>query len=229
MNDIVVAEATKEVTFFEKKPAGMVKQATEMANVLKDVIIKQKLSVKIGLHEYVKMDGWATLGAFLGILPREHRVIEHSNGDFEAYVDLIRQTDGTVVGGASSLCSVDEKRWSQVDRFARRSMAITRATGKAYRISFAWIMALAGYAGTPFEEMPEITYEPPQDKRQQKTANASPNSDSGYDPLNRAHQDWLMGQLKKKKTPEASWDKIGNTLKGRPAHELDAVIKETSV
>ena len=225
MNDLVVSEA-KEIGFFQKKPAGMVKQATDMANVLKDVIVKQKLSVKIGPNEYVKMDGWATLGAFLGILPREKNVIEHDNGDFEAYVDLIRQNDGVVVGGASSLCSVDEKRWGAADRFARRSMAITRATGKAYRISFAWIMALAGYAGTPFEEMPEDMVANEKAKLPTKTIVVEATEDAGYSPQNRTHQDWLLGQLKKKKVPEANWDKIGNALKGRPAHDLDNVLKE---
>ena len=32
-------------------------------------------------------------------------------------------------------------------------MAITRATGKAFRLSFSWIMKLAGFQPTPAEEM----------------------------------------------------------------------------
>jgi hypothetical protein len=32
-------------------------------------------------------------------------------------------------------------------------MAVTRATGKAYRLAFSWIMNLAGYEVTPAEEM----------------------------------------------------------------------------
>lgn len=38
-------------------------------------------------------------------------------------------------------------------RFARRSMALTRATGKACRLALSWIMALAGYQSCPAEEM----------------------------------------------------------------------------
>ena len=34
-------------------------------------------------------------------------------------------------------------------------MAQTRATGKACRLAFSWIMALAGYEPTPAEEMPD--------------------------------------------------------------------------
>ena len=32
-------------------------------------------------------------------------------------------------------------------------MALTRATGKAFRLGFSWIITLAGYEATPAEEM----------------------------------------------------------------------------
>jgi hypothetical protein len=35
-------------------------------------------------------------------------------------------------------------------------MAITRATGKAYRLGLSWIVTLAGYSPTPYEEMDGI-------------------------------------------------------------------------
>lgn len=35
-------------------------------------------------------------------------------------------------------------------------MAVTRATGKAYRLSYAWVMAMAGYETTPAEDMPQF-------------------------------------------------------------------------
>jgi hypothetical protein len=35
-------------------------------------------------------------------------------------------------------------------------MAQTRATGKACRLAFSWIMSLAGYEPTPAEEMMPI-------------------------------------------------------------------------
>ena len=34
-------------------------------------------------------------------------------------------------------------------------MAVTRATGKAYRLGFSWIIKLAGYEATPAEEIPQ--------------------------------------------------------------------------
>jgi hypothetical protein len=39
-------------------------------------------------------------------------------------------------------------------------MAQTRATGKACRLAFSWIMSLAGYEPTPAEEIP-LSDEPP--------------------------------------------------------------------
>jgi hypothetical protein len=90
----------------------------------------------------------------MGVLPREVEVYERENGDFEATVELIRTSDCAVVGRASSIVSSDEKLWKGRERYARRSMAVTRATGKAYRLGFSWIMSLAGYEPTPAEEMP---------------------------------------------------------------------------
>ena len=36
-------------------------------------------------------------------------------------------------------------------------MAVTRATSKAYRIGYAWLMLLAGLEATPAEEIPQET------------------------------------------------------------------------
>jgi hypothetical protein len=139
-------------SLFEKSPRAMLKQATHIANVLKDVIKQQNLSMQLSGKEYVKHEGWATLGSLLGILPREKSVREVKAGVYEAVVELYSIKTGAVVGQGSSICG-DEKTWEKRDSFAKRSMAITRATGKAYRLGFAWIMAIAGYEPTPAEEM----------------------------------------------------------------------------
>lgn len=144
---------TRSQSIFDLGPAQMVKSASSMATVLADVIEKQRLYTLIQGKKHVRVDGWATLGSMLGILPKERSVTEHADGSFEAFVDLVSVRDGRVVGGGSALCSIEEKRWSNAERYARRSMAITRATGKAYRLGFAWVMALAGYDATPAEEM----------------------------------------------------------------------------
>lgn len=72
--------------------------------------------------------------------------------DWEAKVVVLH--NGTPVGSAESMCSRSEDRWKTADDFAVRSMAQTRATSRAIATVARWIVTLAGYAGTPAEEMP---------------------------------------------------------------------------
>lgn len=163
VNAVVVRDNTaldtKQSTgFLGMEPEAMVLYATRVANVLKPIIVQQKLSIDLsgGRGEpHVKVDGWITLGSLLGILPKEEKVTRHENGMYEAKVNLVRQSDGQIISSASAICGGDERTWKNREEYARRSMAITRATGKAYRLSFGWIMHLAGYNPTPAEEMPE--------------------------------------------------------------------------
>lgn len=155
MNDdtaIVVKEESVQLGTLLVAPEAVVQRATQIANVLADVIKEKKLSSRISGKDYVRVEGWSTLGAMLGVLPVEVEVKQIENG-YEAKVELIRTSDGMKIGAASAICTNEEKNWSDRLPFAVRSMAITRATGKAYRLGFAWIMELAGYAGTPAEEM----------------------------------------------------------------------------
>lgn len=147
---------TSEKAFLDLGHRDKLSAATEMADLLKDLIRKQKFFQVIQGKEYVKVEGWITLGTLLGVIPREKSVRELTDGSFVAEVDLVRADSGNVIGGASALCSIKEKRWANADDYARRSMAITRATGKAYRVSFGWIIGLAGYEVCNAEEMPEI-------------------------------------------------------------------------
>jgi hypothetical protein len=129
--------------------------ASGMANLLNTIIRKQKFFQVIQGKEFVKVEGWITLGSLLGITPREKSVTELPDGSYIAEIELVRVDTGRIIGGASALCSVDEKRWGNADKYARRSMSVTRATGKAYRISFGWIIGLAGFETCNAEEMPE--------------------------------------------------------------------------
>lgn len=152
-------------------PKQMIARAKEYAEVLADVIDKQKLYTVIQGKKYVRVEGWLTLGTMLGFTAKEREVKRLDDGSYEAMVEIVRYSDGTVLGGASALCSVQEKRWGAADEYARRSMAITRAVGKAYRINFSWIVALSGYETTPEEEMPKEEPKrnqvPPKDRKQE--------------------------------------------------------------
>lgn len=145
-------------------PKEMIHRAAGLADALAAIINTQvdeegkpKLFVKIQGRKYVKADGWTTLGAMLGVVPVEESCqrLPTDSGfkGFEAKVKLIRIVDGAQVGGASAECTLNEKNWSGKDSFSLRSMAITRATGKAFRLSFAWIMQLAGFEPVPADEL----------------------------------------------------------------------------
>lgn len=134
-------------------PDAVVERATIIATSLAKVIKDRRLYKEIQGKAHVYVEGWSTLGAIVGVLPREKETKELPDGSYEAHVELVRTSDGAVIGGASAVCGMDEPKWADKPKYARRSMAITRATGKAYRLGFAWIMKLAGYEATPAEEM----------------------------------------------------------------------------
>jgi hypothetical protein len=140
-------------------PRGVITQAKAVAEELAKLVRDKKLSVNLQGREYVKVEGWSTLGAMLGVLPREVSVERQEDGGYLAVVELVRVSDGAIIGRGSALCGMDEHdrngnlTWGSRAEYARRSMAITRATGKAYRLGFSWIMTLAGYEPTPAEEM----------------------------------------------------------------------------
>lgn len=142
-----------------RTPQETIANATEIANVLSQVVEQQKLYAIISGKKYVKVDAWICLGTLMGLTPREVKVTELKDGSFEAEVEIVRMNDGFIMGRASSICGKDEKRWGGADKYARRSMSVTRATGKAFRLSFSWIMCMAGYEATPEEEMPTETFE----------------------------------------------------------------------
>jgi len=155
-------------------PAALISGATAMADTLADVIRSRNLSVRIGQGEHVRVEGWLTLGTMMGVLPREESVERLEDGGYIATVSLVRMTDGTVLTRASAECGMDERDWAKRPAFARRSMAITRATAKACRIAFSWVMTLSGYSGTPAEEMPyEQDEAPPADRPRSAPRSAS--------------------------------------------------------
>jgi hypothetical protein len=150
----VVAHSEKQQSMLiGSTPALVVENATKIANILKGVIDAKGLSVNLRGQSHVKCEGWTTLGALLGVYPQESAVVVHEDGSVTATVEL-RTLDGRIISRGSGYVGMDEKLWANRPTYARRSMAITRATGKAFRLGFSWVITLAGYNPTPAEEMP---------------------------------------------------------------------------
>jgi hypothetical protein len=137
-------------------PEDTLSLATRMATALKDVVEKQRLFAVIQGKKYPQVEAWMTIARMDNVVAREARPpIRRDDGSYEAFVELIRLSDGMVVGAGSALCgTADDRPWATRGEPARRSMAVTRATSRAFRQQYSWIMALAGYEPTPAEEMP---------------------------------------------------------------------------
>ena len=155
-------------------------EMAQMATVLKEHIINNKLYTTIKDKNYVHVEGWQFAGGLLGTFPRVVQVTCLENKDngggsntwrYLAEVEIVR-SDGSVVSRGFGLCSSKEenysgRRWK--DEYAVLSMAQTRAIGKAYRNVIAWVMKLAGYEGTPKEEMEEVAI--PETKKKESPSN----------------------------------------------------------
>lgn len=137
-------------------PAAMVAVASRLASALKDIVDRQKLYAVISGKKYPQVEAWMTIARLDNVVAREPQPpIRHDDGSYEAFAELVRLSDGMVIGASSALCGTpDDKPWGGRAEPARRSMAQTRATSRAFRQQYAWIMALAGYEPTPAEEMP---------------------------------------------------------------------------
>ncbi len=167
-------------------PAALMSGASEMAGELAKMIEAQRLWDPINGKKYVKVEGWTTLAVMMGVVAREVQTTE-ADGIYTAVVELVRMSDGACISRASAECG-EEKPWCTRPRYARRSMAQTRATGKACRLAFSWVMSLAGYEPTPLEEMPNdpIVSVVPQQIRPPVNDNTRPNiADSRINPHQR--------------------------------------------
>lgn len=140
----------------EAGPADMIAMASHLATALKDIVERQKLYTVINGKKFPQVEAWMTIGRMDNVVAREaERPIRNDDGSYEGFVELVRLSDGMVIGRASALCGTpDDNPWAKRGEPARRSMAVTRATSRAFRQQYSWIMALAGYQPTPAEEMP---------------------------------------------------------------------------
>lgn len=134
--------------------ANRVVIATRVADALKSVLESQNLIQTISGHNYVTVSGWSTLGTMIGIrvdIVSVEPFPTNARFGYKAKVELI-DGRGNKVGEGEAIATSSGR---QKEEHAVYSMSITRAVGKAFRLSLAWIMELAGYSSTPYEEMPE--------------------------------------------------------------------------
>jgi len=150
---------SKEIVIKENYNLEKIKDMNSMANVLKAHVVKNKLYTNIKGKNYAHVEGWQFAGGLMGLRPRVVAVHDLSTDKelkWKADVELILMKDDKVVANGFALCSSKEANKKNFDEYAVLSMAQTRAIGKAYRNLVGWVMKLAGYEGTPSEEMRKV-------------------------------------------------------------------------
>jgi hypothetical protein len=132
-------------------PTAVLERTARIANALKEFVKQQRLSKKLGHNDYLQVEAWQMVAGFMGIRIGKP-VTRPIDGGWEAEVQLTDHI-GRVVGGGESMCTRSEEKWEHSDDFQIRSMAATRAIGKAFRNSYGFIAKAAGFEATPYEEM----------------------------------------------------------------------------
>ena len=152
----VIENPPPNTLFGTRDPKVALQRMSDIASVLVDVIKDRRLYARISGHEHITAEGWTTLGGMLGVVPVVCWTKPNESGDgYLARVEA-RTLDGRVVGAAESECSRAERRWKTADPYAIRSMAQTRAIGRALRAPLGQIVVLAGYDPTGAEEIPTL-------------------------------------------------------------------------
>lgn len=181
-------------------PKQLMAYALEIADTLSSVLRDRGMTQKFGGQgEHVKTEGWQLAGSLMGFTVSEGSATELPDGSYEAVVELRSISTGKTLATASARCGVDEPTWKTKPKYARRSMAYTRAIGRAYSQNFRWLIHLAGYEGTPAEEMPEEQARPSVTYRGTEI-----------------QQKELADALTQRKVDESLWEAVGKHMLGKP-------------
>lgn len=167
----VVERETLPAGIFPTDPVEAFKKAEELVGLIAKKCKGPQFIANIKGKEYPKVEWWTNVGAVLGLFPYtifSHRVDDDGHYKYEARVEVRR--NGLAITSAEAICSTEEKRWKNTDEYAVKSMAITRATAKAYRIGLSFLATLAGLEATPAEEVPEEGFNQDHSEPIKKTA-----------------------------------------------------------
>ena len=136
------------------------------AKNLTDVISNNKgryiVEINPDAPAFLKYEAWATIAAGYNMaasIESEPELLYDHDGTTiigaKAFAVVRNIVTGTRTGGAPAYCMFSERNWSNRTLNQVVSMAGTRAASKALRLMFSWVVVLAGYEPTPFEELDE--------------------------------------------------------------------------
>lgn len=145
-----------------REPDIIIAEAQKVAKAIKKVIDSKPKKVVINGKRFLEFDDWQMIGAPYGItalIKSTSELYETTKGK-KKFIGFLAKAaaikDNVEISTAEAECLLYEKNWSNKaynQRFMIRSMAQTRAASKALSNVLRWVVVLAGYQGTPAEEM----------------------------------------------------------------------------
>ena len=152
---MVMPTTQKGSALFSRSPKKAMSEMRELVQIMASQCTGAAFISEIRGKQYPKVEWWTTIGATLGLFPvvmYSRKLDRTSETAYEARVE-VRHGDNVVAAG-EALCSSQEDQWKDAPEYSIKSMAITRATGKAYRIPLSFLAVMAGLAPTNAEEIP---------------------------------------------------------------------------
>lgn len=152
------AETTPALAPLEQvPPKEVMRYAQAAAREIVAVARSGNLLANVGGREYPLTECMTLIGRLTGHTVRVEwsRKVpqEWGIGDGWEARATVMDSAGHEVAAAESMCLRSERSWSKRDEFAVRSMAQTRASGKALRLALGYIVTLAGWEALPAEEI----------------------------------------------------------------------------
>ncbi len=199
--ELIPTHAGMLATTEAKHPAQILEEARQKAVLLKSMISQQTKDkewvVSIAGREHLKLEAWTTMAQFYGctVRTRSTEYVEFGGArGFQSVAEVVNNLTGQIIGTADAMCLDDEENWDMRPQYEWvnnqrkkvgekkvplaqiRSMAQTRASSKALRLVFSWVVVLAGYHPTGAEEMmgaPPVQDKPPMSTPRRKSEVAS--------------------------------------------------------
>lgn len=142
----------RDIATQELAPSHSMKQATNVAGACREIVLKTAQNIQGRKH--VRVEGWRAIAMAYGCTI-SCRDVEKVEGGIRAIADVKRISDGLVIATAEGFVGDDEQVWQKRPLFARRAMAQTRASSRAGRTAFDFVVVMidGGLSTTPAEEM----------------------------------------------------------------------------
>jgi hypothetical protein len=146
-------------------------KAKNLTNVISNNKGRYIVEINPDAPAFLKYEAWATIAAGYNMaasIESEPELLYDHDGTSvigaKAYAVVRNIVTGTRTGGAPAYCMFSERNWGNRTLNQVVSMAGTRAASKALRLMFSWVVVLAGYEPTPFEELDDTIIQEMRDR-----------------------------------------------------------------